>query len=137
MGECGLDFFYDHAPRDVQAEVLREQCRVAVATGLPAVVHNRESDDAMLEIVREPEFAALRADFHSFAGEPEMLDELSTRGHYFGFSGMVTFAKADNIRDVAGEGPGRSDSGRDRHALPGAGPASREAQPDRLGGAGR
>ena len=78
---------------------------MAVATGLPAVVHNRESDDAMLEIVREPEFAALRADFHSFAGKPEMLDELLTRGHCFGFSGMVTFAKADNIRTLLAKVP--------------------------------
>jgi TatD DNase family protein len=105
VGECGLDFFYDHAPRDVQAEVLREHFRVALAADLPVVVHNRESDDSMLAVIREPEFAELRADFHSFAGSPAMLDELVARGHRFGFSGMVTFAKADNIRSLLARVP--------------------------------
>lgn len=98
VGECGLDFHYDHAPRDVQAHVLRAQWRLAIELGLPAVVHNRESDEAMLAVLREEEFARLRADFHSFAGSLEMLSELLGRGFAIGFSGMVTFAKADNIR---------------------------------------
>jgi TatD DNase family protein len=98
VGECGLDFHYDRAPREDQAEVLRAQWRLAVELDLPVVVHNRESDATMLDVVREPEFAALRADFHSFAGSREMLAELLGRGFAIGFSGMVTFAKADAIR---------------------------------------
>jgi|CXWL01.1.fsa_nt_gi TatD DNase family protein len=98
IGECGLDFHYDFAPRDVQADVLRAQWRLAVELDLPVVVHNRESDEAMLAIVREPEFAGLRGDFHSFAGSLEMADELLARGFYLGVTGMVTFKAADNIR---------------------------------------
>lgn len=98
VGECGLDFHYDHAPRDVQGAVLRAQWHVAVALGLPVVVHNRDSDEAMLAALREPEFAALGGDFHSFAGGEVMAAELRGRGFYFGFSGMVTFRAADNIR---------------------------------------
>jgi TatD DNase family protein len=98
VGECGLDFHYDQSPRDVQEEVLRHQFRIALEAGLPVIVHNRESDDRMLAIVKEPEFTRLTGDFHSFAGAPTMLEELRDRGFYFGFSGMVTFAKADNIR---------------------------------------
>ncbi|QQR72482.1 MAG: TatD family hydrolase [Holophagales bacterium] len=105
VGECGLDFFYDHAPREVQAEVLRAQWRIAIDLDLPVVVHNRESDEAMLALVREPEFAALRGDFHSFAGAPSMAAELRQRGFSFGFSGMVTFARADNIRALLAETP--------------------------------
>lgn len=105
VGECGLDFFYDHAPREVQAAVLREQWRVALALDLPVVVHNRDSDEAMLDIVREAEFAGLRADFHSFAGSPEMAGELRRRGACFGFSGMVTFARAENIRTLLAATP--------------------------------
>ena len=105
VGECGLDFFYDHAPREVQEHCLRAQWRVAIAVDLPVVVHNRESDEAMLAVVREPDFAALRGDFHSFAGHAAMHTELLTRGFYFGFSGMVTFNKADNIRALLAATP--------------------------------
>ena len=105
IGECGLDFHYDHAPRDVQGEVLRAQWRVAIERGLPVVVHNRESDAAMLATVREAEFAPLRGDFHSFAGAEEMAAELRARGFYFGFSGMVTFKAADNIRALLAATP--------------------------------
>lgn len=100
VGECGLDFFYDHAPRPVQEEVLRAQWRLAVESDLPAVVHNRDSNDRMLAIFAEPEFATLRADFHSFAGGREMAEQLLPRGARFGISGMVTFPKAENVREV-------------------------------------
>lgn len=100
IGECGLDFHYDHAPRDVQGGVMREQWRVAIDLGLPVVVHNRESNEAMLAAVAEPEFAALQADFHSFAGGLAMAGELIPRGFYLGFTGMITFRAADNVREV-------------------------------------
>ena len=100
VGECGLDFFYDHSPREVQEEVLRAQWRVAVDAGLPAIVHNRDSNERMLAILAEPAFAELRADFHSYAGGVEMARVLVGRGFAFGISGMVTFPKADNVREV-------------------------------------
>lgn len=100
VGECGLDFHYDHAPRETQVAVLREQWQLAIELDLPVVVHNRESDDAMLALVREPEFAELRADFHSFAGGTAMATELRARDFYFGFSGMLTFKQAHNIREL-------------------------------------
>ncbi len=68
MGECGLDFYYDHSPREAQFRALREQWSLAVELGLPVVVHNRDSNEEMLAVVREEPFRDLRADFHSFAG---------------------------------------------------------------------
>lgn len=100
VGECGLDFHYDHSPREVQERVMRAQWEMAVALGLPVVVHNRDSNEAMLEVVRDPAFAALQADFHSFAGGREMAEELIARGFYLGFTGMITFNRADNVREV-------------------------------------
>ncbi|HEY0781179.1 MAG TPA: TatD family hydrolase, partial [Thermoanaerobaculia bacterium] len=100
VGECGLDFYYDHSPRDVQERALREQWELAVELGLPVVVHNRDSNEAMLELVREAGFAALTADFHSFAGGLAMGRELIDRGFYLGLSGMITFPKATNVREV-------------------------------------
>ena len=100
VGECGLDFYYDHAPRDVQDRVLRAQWRIACEFDLPVVVHNRDSNEAMLAVVREPEFTKLRADFHSYAGGLEMARELIDHGFSLGLSGMITFPKADNVREV-------------------------------------
>lgn len=98
VGECGLDFFYDHSPRDVQDRVFREQLALACELGLPAVVHNRSSDVEMLRVLADPEFRTLRADLHSFAGETETAMAIVGHGHWIGFTGMITFPKGDNIR---------------------------------------
>lgn len=100
VGECGLDFYYDNSPRDVQIRVMREHWELAVELGLPVVVHNRDSNDEMLKIVRLPEYEALQADFHSFAGGLDMARELLEHDFYLGMSGMVTFKQADNVREV-------------------------------------
>jgi TatD DNase family protein len=105
VGECGLDFFYDHAPRRVQEEVLRTQWHLAQDRKLPVVVHNRDSNERMLEVLASGEFEELQADFHSFAGGLEMAQELIRRDFYLGFTGMVTFPKADNVREVLPELP--------------------------------
>ena len=99
VGECGLDFHYDFAPRPQQERALREQWEVALAHDLPVVVHNRESEEAMLALLAEPGWASLRADFHSFSGGAEMARRLLARGRsWLGISGMVTFKMADNVR---------------------------------------
>jgi Tat protein secretion system quality control protein TatD with DNase activity len=63
VGECGLDFYYDHSPREVQLRVMREQWELAIELDLPVVVHNRDSNEQMLEVARE--YPDLKADFHS------------------------------------------------------------------------
>lgn len=100
VGECGLDFHYDLSDRRAQERALREQWEVALECGLPVVVHNRESNDVMLEILQDPSFEGLLGDFHSFAAGAEMATQLIGRGFYLGFSGMVTFNRADNVREV-------------------------------------
>ena len=105
VGECGLDFHYMHATRAAQERALTEQLLVAIELQVPAVVHNRESDDAMLELLRRPDLELLRADFHSFAGHASMQEELIGRGFCFGFSGMVTFQRAENIRALLATTP--------------------------------
>lgn len=100
VGECGLDFHYDNSPRDVQERVMRDQWDLALELDLPVVVHNRDSNERMLSVVREERFAELKADFHSFAGGLEMARELVAHDFYLGFTGMVTFNRADNVREV-------------------------------------
>jgi TatD DNase family protein len=106
VGECGLDFFYDHSPREAQERALREQWSLALALDLPVVVHNRDSNVPMLALVAEPAFAGLRGDFHSFAGGLDIAEDLAARGFYFGLSGMITFPKAANVREVIPHLPG-------------------------------
>lgn len=105
VGECGLDFHYDHSPRGVQERVMREQWRLGLELDLPVVVHNRDSNERMLAVVREEAWDGLRADFHSFAGGLAMARELIARGYYLGFTGMITFRRADNVREVIPELP--------------------------------
>jgi TatD DNase family protein len=105
VGEVGLDFHYDFAPPAAQERALREQWELALEVGLPVVVHNRESDQAMLSMLREERFAPLAADFHSFSGSVEMARELVERGCFLGVSGMVTFKAADNIRQIVAAVP--------------------------------
>jgi TatD DNase family protein len=107
VGECGLDFHYDHAPREVQERVFRAQIEIALELGLPVVVHNRDSNDAMTTVVGDPAHRGLKVDFHSFAGGRAMARVLLALplDLAFGISGMVTFPKADNVREVLPEIP--------------------------------
>ncbi|MEM7482425.1 MAG: TatD family hydrolase [Acidobacteriota bacterium] len=105
VGECGLDFFYDNSPREVQERAMRDQWDLALELDLPVVVHNRDSNEKMLEVFRDPGYVHLKADFHSFAGGLEMARELIARDAYLGLSGMITFNRADNVREVLPELP--------------------------------
>ena len=100
VGECGLDFFYDRSPRQVQLEVMRRQWAIARQADLPVIVHNRDSNEVMLAEVAKPESSGLRGVFHSFAGGLEMARQLIDNGLYLGLSGMVTFPRAENVRRV-------------------------------------
>lgn len=91
-GEMGLDYYYDHSPRDVQREVLRRQLRLARTHGVPAVLHNRDSDADMAAMLAD-EAEGLRCVLHAFAGVPQLADLGVQRGFYFGIGGFITFKK--------------------------------------------
>ncbi len=102
-GEIGLDFHYDHSPRDVQIEVFRRQIRTARKLDLPIVVHSREANDETVEILAEE---CAGDDFrggimHCFGGTLEMVQALVPLGFLISFAGNVTFSNADNLREVA------------------------------------
>lgn len=102
-GEIGLDFYYDHSPRDVQIDVFRRQIRVARELGLPIVVHSRDANDETVEILREEcsgdEFPG--GIMHCFGGTAAMAEALMPLGFMISFAGNVTFKKADELRDAA------------------------------------
>ena len=102
-GEIGLDFYYDHSPRDVQAEVFRRQIRKARELGLPIIVHSRDADDETVAILTEEcSGQGFRGGImHCFGGTPDMAEKLIDLGFLISFAGNVTFKKADNLRDAA------------------------------------
>lgn len=91
VGEMGLDYHYDHSPRDVQRQVLRRQLQLARRIAAPCVVHNRESDDDMAEILSQ-EAAGLRLVLHAFTGAPRLVELGREMGFFFGIGGFLTFA---------------------------------------------
>lgn len=106
VGECGLDFHYDLSPRDRQVAAMRAQWELAAELGLPVIVHNRDSDERMLEALDDAAFGELRAVFHSFCAGAAMARRLMARGEtWLGISGMVTFAAADNVREALDVAP--------------------------------
>lgn len=105
VGECGLDFHYDLSPREIQERVMRAQWELAVDRDLPVIVHNRDSNQEMMTAIEDPSFAGLRGVLHSYAGGPELAARALERDFYLGFSGMVTFRAADNVREVLLETP--------------------------------
>jgi TatD DNase family protein len=101
-GEIGLDYYYDHSPRDVQREVFRRQIRTARKLGLPIIIHSRDADDETVEILTEEcSWDGFRGIMHCFGGTPEMARSLMDIGFLISFAGNVTFKKADNLRDAA------------------------------------
>ena len=97
VGECGLDYHYDHSPRDAQREVFAVQVGLAHEHGLPLVIHTREAwDDTFAVLDREgvPE----RTVMHCFTGGPDEARAALARGALLSFSGIVTFPSATDLR---------------------------------------
>ena len=104
VGECGLDYHYDHSPREVQREVFAAQVRLARARDLALVVHTREAWDDTFAILAA-EGAPERTVFHCFSGGPDEADRALALGAWLSFSGIVTFKKADDVRAAAARCP--------------------------------
>ncbi len=106
IGEAGLDYFYDNAPREAQARGLRTHIAAARMTGLPLVIHARDADDDMAAILRqESEKGAFPAVLHCFSSGKELAETGIELGHYASFSGILTFKKSDDLRAIAGDLP--------------------------------
>lgn len=89
MGEMGLDYHYDHSPRDLQQRVFHRQLEIAREAGKPVVIHAREADEDVGAILEQ--HPGVTAILHSFSSGPGLLRAGLDAGHYVSFSGMVTF----------------------------------------------
>jgi TatD DNase family protein len=100
IGEAGLDYYYEHSPRDVQRAAFAEQIQLAHQHRLPLVIHTRDAWEQTFEIL-DAEQTPERTIFHCFTGGPEQLRQALDRGAFVSFSGIVTFASATEVRDAA------------------------------------
>jgi TatD DNase family protein len=101
-GEIGLDYHYDHSPREVQRDVFRRQLRIVRELSLPVIIHSREADEDTVNILRD-EFSnsSMRGIMHCFGGSAQMAEDVLELGFMVSFAGNVTFKKAEDLRDVA------------------------------------
>lgn len=99
-GEIGLDYYYDHSPRDVQRKAFREQIRLGRELGLPLVIHSREAASDTLTILKEDGASDVGGVFHCFSGDPAMAREAMAMGFSISFSGVITFKNARTLLDV-------------------------------------
>lgn len=106
VGEIGLDYFYDNADRKIQRSVFERQLQIAVDYELPVVIHTREADDDTQAILAN--FAPLMKNkgvIHSFTSGLELARFCVGQGFNLGINGIVTFNKADNVREVVADTP--------------------------------
>jgi TatD DNase family protein len=102
IGECGLDFYYNRSPQDIQMSVFRTHIRAARETGLPLVVHTRDADETMAAILTEEQAAGhFSGVLHCFSSGPELAETAIRLGLYISFSGILTFKKSEPLRAVA------------------------------------
>lgn len=97
VGECGLDYHYDHSPRAQQRRAFADQLAIAQRTGRAVVVHTREAVDDTIAMVREAGQAGVRGVLHCFGGPAPLAEAALAVGWYCSFSGIITFKKWDDL----------------------------------------
>ena len=105
-GEIGLDFHYDNSPRDVQMDAFKRQLRAAASCNVPVIIHTREAEPETIEILKSDYAdAERRGVFHCFTGSKELAQQALELDFLISFSGIVTFRKAEDLREIAKQIP--------------------------------
>ncbi len=104
-GEIGLDYHYDHSPREIQRQRFREQIQLARELRLPLVIHTREAQEDTMMILREEGARDIGGVLHCFSGDAWLAREALDLGLYLSFSGVLTFKNATTLREIAGTVP--------------------------------
>lgn len=105
IGEMGLDYYRDRAPRDHQKKVFLAQINIAKELGLPIIIHDRDAHGDVLEIVKKEKAGINGGVFHAFSGSTEMAIEVIKEGFYVSIGGVVTYKNAKKLVEVAKEIP--------------------------------
>lgn len=106
IGECGLDYYYDYSPKETQVKVFVEQIKAAQQTGLPLIIHARDADDDIIAILGE-EFKKVpfSGEIHCFSSSQKLADFALSIGFYISASGIITFNKSGELRDIIASVP--------------------------------
>ena len=104
IGEIGLDYYYNHSPRDIQQKVFIRQLDLARQLHKPIIIHDRDAHGDILRIVQN-EGKAIPGVFHCFSGSVEMMREVLKLGFYVSIAGPVTFPKSVKLKEVAAAAP--------------------------------
>ena len=99
-GEIGLDFHYDHSPRETQRQTFCEQIQLAQQLQLPIVIHTREAQEDTITILQEEHASQVGGVFHCFSGDTWLAKEALDLGFYLSFSGIITFNNASQLREI-------------------------------------
>ncbi len=99
LGETGLDFYYEHSPRQKQTQAFKDHIQVAKETGLPLVVHTRDAEEETIACLAA-ERSNIKGVIHCFSGTQDLADQSLDLGFYISISGIVTFKKADELRAI-------------------------------------
>lgn len=106
IGECGLDYFYNSDIKDCQIKVLKEHIKVSQETGLPLIIHNRDADDDMMQILNEAyRQKPFSGELHCFSSSRELALFALDIGFYISASGIITFKKSEELRQIFSEIP--------------------------------
>jgi TatD DNase family protein len=103
IGETGLDYHYDHSPRELQQQVFRSHIAASRLSGLPLIIHAREADDDVAHMLREKGAAA--GVLHCFSSGRGLAEAALELGFYISISGIVTFRNADELRAIVRDVP--------------------------------
>ncbi len=101
VGEAGLDFYYDHSPRQLQIDLFRRFIQMARQSRLPLVVHVRDAHREAAEMIQREGEGDLRGVIHCFTGDYDAARAFLDLGFYLSFTGIISFKNADSLRDVA------------------------------------
>jgi len=101
VGEIGLDYYYDHSPREKQIDVFELQLQIAINANKPVIIHSRDADEDMINILKKyaPKLNQ-KGVIHSFTSGELLAKEALKLGFYIGFNGIITFKNAKNVRDI-------------------------------------
>lgn len=105
IGEMGLDYYRDRAPRSHQQKVFRSQINVAKELELPIIIHDRDAHGDILEIVKKEKAGLNGGVFHAYSGSLEMAREVIKEGFYISFAGVITFHNARRLFEIVKEIP--------------------------------
>jgi len=108
IGETGLDYYYDHSPRDRQQESFRQHIRAGKAMDLPIIVHSRNAEEDTIKVLTEEgagQGSSIRGVLHCFSSRRILAEQALALGFYISLSGILTFKKSQELRDIARDVP--------------------------------